>query len=138
MGLSKTKYIDDYESCARTYATLSLYHKKAPPSDVTKLLGIDPSRVSIKTEIKPTGWFYSSKDRVDSRDFRRHITYILCSLENKKKTLDELRKNDWKIVIHLYWESSEGNGGPILDSAFMKYVSEFKIDIHFDIWFSET
>ncbi len=45
-----------------------------------------------------------------------------------------LRNEGWNTRIYCFWESTEGNGGPILDYRTMELLSIFKLDIHFDVW----
>ncbi len=134
------EYDDDYSSCERTYVTLSFYHEEFCSDTVTRLLLVDPTRITKKNKrrkINKNGWFFSTQDLVESRDVRRHLRFLLDMFKNKKTEFDFLRNNDWSTVIHCFWESTEGNGGPILDYRTMELLSILKLDIHFDVWWSK-
>lgn len=129
---------DSFPSCKRTYATLSFYHDSVHAAEVTEALGCMPTRTTNANNRKPNGWFLSTKDEISSKDFRTHLFSIFRKLEGKKDSLELLRRNEWKIMLHCYWESESGNGGPILDHKTAEIVSSYAVDIHFDIWFEPT
>ncbi|RKZ79729.1 MAG: hypothetical protein DRR19_24600 [Candidatus Parabeggiatoa sp. nov. 1] len=131
------EYKDEYSSCERTYVTLSFYHEKLHSDEVTKVLIIKPTRTTEKNEqrkINKNGWFFSTQDTVESRDVRRHLRFLLDIFKNKENEVNFLRNEGWSTKIYCFWESTEGNGGPILDYRTMELLSIFKLDIHFDVW----
>lgn len=134
MCKDRIQFADDFQSCHRTYVTICFYHAASDPSVVTNILKLDPSRTAKKNR---SGWFLTTKDICNSRDFRRHVVEILNNIQDKSKEMEQLRNSGWEINMQCFWVSSSGNGGPIFDRNFMKYVSEFDLDIHFDIWFGE-
>lgn len=127
------QFIDDFQSCSRTYATLCLYHSSETTSVPIDLLGIQPDS-TVEDETVQNGWFWSSRAKVESRDCRRHIIYVLDSSTNLKESLIELRSLGWVSRNNCFWESSTGNGGPILDNDFVKILSSYDVDLHFDVW----
>lgn len=134
---SHLEYKDEYASCARTYVTLSFYHDKFYSDEVTKILTINPTRTSEKNEFKKinqNGWFFSTQDMVKSRDVRRHLRFLLNTFKNKENEFNSLRNDGWSSRVYCFWESTEGNGGPIIDHWTMKLLSQFELDIHFDVW----
>jgi len=72
------KYIDDYPTCAATYATLRIYTGETKPEIVTDTLQVNASKILRKSENGAwlNGWFLSSKDLIDSRDLRRHLDWV--------------------------------------------------------------
>jgi len=141
METSRT-YFHDYSSCSRTYATLCIYHDDLVPSQITKLLGVEPScsqqkgDVRRKGQLAPIGgWFLKTKDVIDSRDLRYHIDALLQELGPKQNSLKLLREQGYDIRLSCFWESATGNGGPLLDYQLMSVLGELSIDLHFDIWF---
>jgi hypothetical protein len=138
-------YDDDYPTCARTYATLRIYHKDLDPESITLNLGIQPTRVQVKgrpvtdsigmTFNPPIGgWFLSSKGQVASKDVRRHLDWLLAKLEGRDDALRSLREGGHRIDVTCYWLSAEGHGGPILSPAIMRRFGELEIQVSFDVY----
>src|SRR5260221_3780899 len=79
-------YDDEYGSCVATYSTLRLFSDEVPPLEISSALKLEPTSSFIKGEpISPRvnrprpqhGWLLCSKDRVISRDTRRHPDLVL-------------------------------------------------------------
>ncbi len=138
-------YIHNYPSCLRTYATLCIYHHDLEPSKITTLFGVEPSRSQIRgtplenrqgKHLATVGaWFLTSKDMVISRDVRFHIDYLLERFKGREDNFRFLHKNSYKIQMNCFWESTSGNGGPLLDYKTMSTLGKLFIDVHFDVWF---
>lgn len=98
---------DNYETCEMTFATLRIYlPEDIVPEEVTKLLRLQPDNVLREGEVRPsgrvqriTGWFLGSEGRVDSRDSRRHIHWLLDQLELCKSALKELSARGARLDI---------------------------------------
>ena len=71
----ETGYDDDYPTCARTYATLRIYHEDLDPASITRLLGVEPTHTQVKGRLCTSitgrtfnpeigGWFLSTKVHV--------------------------------------------------------------------------
>ncbi len=132
---------DEYSSCERTYVTLSFYHEKLHSDEVSKILIIKPTRTTEKNELRKinkNAWFFSTQETVESRDVRKHLRFLFGILKNKENEFNFLRNEGWIIRIYCFWESTEGNGGPILDCKTMELLSMFKLDIHFDVWWKQA
>ncbi|NEV65329.1 DUF4279 domain-containing protein [Thiorhodococcus minor] len=107
------------------------------PDDISVALGIEPTRTILKkkkTRIKKNAWFLSTQDFVDSRDLRRHLFFVAERINKKIDALSLLKNCGWNAMLHCYWESREGNGGPILDVTTLKVIAKMEIDLHFDVW----
>jgi hypothetical protein len=133
------EYNDEYPACARTYATLRIYPKSLRPDDVSMILGIAPTRVSFAGDGSlgkhVNGWFLSTKNRIQSRDTRRHIDWLLDQVETVQDKIHDLRKEESKIDIACFWESTSGNGGPTISPHQMKRLVQFDIEVWWDVWF---
>jgi hypothetical protein len=135
------KYIHDFPGCSRTYATLCIYHTSNDPVTVTDILKIIPSRTQKAGDMTSynklaaiSGWFLCTQGKLTSRDVRVHIEWILHKLKNKKESLNSLFQSGCEMRISCFWESATGNGGPILDHQFITHLSEFQLDLDFDVW----
>jgi hypothetical protein len=136
------RYKHNYPSCSRTYAALCIYHESADPQIITDRLQLKPDEtVTVGDLIRPgktatkSIWFLRTKDILQSRDFRAHIDWLLDKVSAKKKELQRLFDAGYEIKISCFWASASGNGGPYLDHEFIKRLSEFPIELDFDIWF---
>ena len=126
-------------SCSSTYTTLCIYHEVMQPDEIARIIGLEPSYISIKNmkRIKKNGWFLSTKNEANSTVLSEHLTFLLNKIETIRGNLDLLLSFGVDIRIFCFWESTSGNGGPVLDSALLKRLSDCGIDLHFDIWFDE-
>jgi len=138
----KRKYIHDYQSCSRTYATLCIYHKALSPEEITAQLNLKPDRVVRKGEpsvlgrtIPSNGWFRTTRGRTASRDLSFHIALLMKLLSPRKKNLVSLKKKKCELKISCFWESVSGNGGPYFDHEFLRELSTFPLDLDLDLWF---
>ncbi len=135
------EYKDSYAACERTYATVRIYPGDMPPDEVSNILKIRPTKVSLAGtkgggRKSINGWFFSSEGKVDSRDSRRHIDYLLDEIEASERGILELQGVGVKIDICCFWVSSAGNGGPIISPKQMARLVRLNIDIWWDVWFS--
>jgi hypothetical protein len=140
-------YDDDYGTCARTHATLLIYPVRTDPETITERLGIEPSKWQRKggplasslrrppriAEID--GWFLSTKGRVESRDLRRHIDWILDQIEGKTGELRSLQDEGARICVSCYWVSKFGEGGPTMSPEQMRKLGALNLELWFDIDF---
>jgi len=139
-------YDDDYATCLRTYATLCVYPEGIDPTEITKRLGLEPStwqrrgELSRRTDGGPPslapldGWFLSSKDRVDSRDSRRHLDWLLDRLKPQSDVLLRLQDQGCRMTVSCYWLSRYGHGGPTLPSLQMKRLADLNLELLFDFY----
>ncbi len=134
-------YDDNYATCSRTYATLII--KYLDPSTITARLEIEPSESQIKGElIRPfstriapmDGWFLCTKGRVESRDSRRHIDWLLDRIDGKAGEILRLQAEGCEMVVSCYWVSSCGQGGPTISPVQMRRLGELNIELCFDIY----
>ena len=137
------KYDDDYPTCLKTYSTLCIFSDDLDPEQITATLGATPTRSFRKGEPynkgrlhrKANGWFYSTKELVQSKDTRRHIDQILKALESKEDALKTLRQQGCEMDISSYWASASSQGGPALWPCQMVKLGNLGIEIWWDIYF---
>lgn len=136
-------YDDDYSSCSETYSSLTIYHDDSPPTDVTGMLNIEPTKeifkgkkiVGVKRPATVNGWFLSSRHKVDSCDTRRHIDWLVDQVYNKKEVIHDMIARGYTIDIFSFWVSKSANGGPTLSPYQMKRLSALNIEVSWDIYF---
>lgn len=138
-------YVDDYATCARTRATVRIYHDDADPGDVSDALGLQPSsaqRKGVSVRLgRPapplSGWFLTSERVIDSRDLRRHVDWLLDRLANKEEPLERLRSTGWRSGMSCFWASAHGHGGPIFPPAQLARLAALGFELSLDIYFTE-
>lgn len=139
-------YDDVYPTCAKTYSTLRIFSDDLAPDEITTTLIIQPTDTFRKGDLhtfgrrhrKANGWFYSTEQLTDSRDFRRHLDLILGQLQGKTNEVKSLRTRACKIDITTYWVSKSGHGGPWLMPYQMLALGSFGIPIWWDVYFPEA
>lgn len=139
------EYDDEYGTCAQTYATLCIYPGEIDPTAVTERLGIEPSSWQRQGELpqrddRPpraatlNGWFLTSKDRIDSRDSRRHIDWILDQIEPSAGALRSLQLEGCRTEVSCFWISQSGHGGPTIPPGQMKRLADLGLVLWFDFY----
>lgn len=127
----------EYPTCLATYATLRVYPRDLEPDTITRRLGLHPSRTQAPDAERPTrrrAWFLSSRDHVDSRDSRKHIDWLLDTIEPAAFGIRKLMAEGTEADILCYYLSI-GHGGPCLDPEQMRRFSEIGLSIGWDIYF---
>ena len=138
---------NDYATCARTFATLRIYHKTARPAAVSRALRVKPSSTQVtgrpwkRRAKEPTtypisGWFLTSQDQVESDDSTKHVFWLIDQIKERKAELRALEAAGWWMDISCYWDSRWGHGGPTLGSKLLAALAELQIEIWFDVYFS--
>lgn len=141
-AVKNQKFIHNYPSCARTYATLCIYHRSLEPKEITAMLNLNPDRVVKKGElsaigtIPSNGWFVTTQAKTNSRDLRFHIALLMKKLMSRRKKLVSLHKKGCELRLMCFWESASGNGGPCFDHVILQKMSTLPLDLDLDIWFA--
>jgi hypothetical protein len=133
----RTDYVDDYSACERTYATLRIYSGQNDPKEVTQRLGLEATKISVCNDASPrtvNGWFLCSDGYVNSKDSRRHIDWLLDQVEPFVISMLDLKNGGMRMDIICFWESSTGNGGPIISPQQMKRLVALELDVGWDVW----
>ena len=133
---------DAYATCARTYAIVLIIREDLNPEAVTEQLRIVPTVTVLKDQSRrgsrfkaTTGlWQLSSREQVESRDVRRHIVWLLDGLRGRECEFQRLRAEGYQTVMSCYWLSAQGQGGPMLGPLLMRRLSDFGMELWFDIY----
>lgn len=144
LKIMEPEYDDTYPACADTHSTLRVYHDHITPSEITSILGVQPTSQMIKGDkdyeaggnFELNGWFLSSSDEVESFDSRRHIDWIVDQIVDKKKEILRMIQDGFRIDISSFWISSSGNGGPTLSPYQMSRLADLQIETFWDVYFS--
>lgn len=130
-------------SCIETFATLRIFSKTMSPIVIGEQLGLDATEmlpIDQESRYKPRReanyWGLCTKGQVESKDNLLHIAALINELKNKSSQLERLRESGCQIDICNYWVST-GQGGPYLDAATIEALSSLRLDIWWDIYFSE-
>jgi hypothetical protein len=124
-----TPYNDDYQTCEETYSTLRIYSRSL---DVPKKLNLKPSDISEYEDLN--GYFYSTKNVINSKDLRRHLDYLIEMFKNKVEVLNEIQAEGNRIDLVCYWVSQNGHGGPTLSPKQLNEIAKLNVEIWFDIY----
>jgi len=143
----RTPYDDDYGTCLDTYCDLRVYPGELSPHEITKRLGVEPTEVNVAGEarkgsqgreriLKINGWFLSSEGRVESKDLRRHLDWLLERLQPAARGLAELQSlSGVRMSINCVWWSRSGHGGPTLWPEQMRAMADLNLECTFDVYF---
>jgi hypothetical protein len=149
-------YDDNYSGCLRTYATLRIYPGDIHPDEVTQRLGITPSKFWVRDETlvavpeqtaeqKPAqkaspgakavhGWFLTTHGRLDSRDTRRHVDFLLAPLLEVSAAIDSLQKQGATMDIICFWHAAPQQGGPALAPRQLRMLADLNIAIAWNVF----
>ncbi len=123
------------------YASINIYSDSVPPDEITRMLSVDCDRAVFKGKEIRSGvvaeqhaWIYTSKDRVTSEELNDHLEYLLNIIDDNSFQLQSIDEKDSWMRIFCFWESPNGNGGPIIPSKMIKRLAEFPFDLEFDVW----
>jgi hypothetical protein len=136
-------YEDDYKSCEQTYVTLRIFHTDKSPEFISNFLNIEPTTSILKGDklwkgtSQFNGWFLRTGEKVNSKDSRRHIDYLLDLVLPVKKKIDELIEDGAEIDISCFWVAQAISGGPTLSKQQLSKLSELGVDFYFDFWASQ-
>lgn len=140
-------YADDYSTCSNTFATLRIYSQTLSPEEVTRALGVQPTRTLRQGEQRGDkvsnlhGWFLSSEGRVDSRDLRRHLDWLLDQLATGANPTQQVTARIpgrvWADISCL-WISAVGHGGPTLSPKQMQRMARLGLECWFDVYLGRT
>ena len=142
---NKTIYDENYSPCSYTHAGFRVISENLDPTEITKILGIEPTRVQRageprtpgKPEIyKESGWFISTEGFLESLDCRDHLDWILERLASKQKEIKTLQDRGCWVDVSVMWDSRYGHDGPTLSPENLMGLSRLGIEVWFDIYFT--
>jgi hypothetical protein len=140
-------YEDDYPTCSATYATLRIFD--VDPEVVTERLCVQPTKTQRRGEHwrtrhglswvphKRDGWFLSNRDRVTSKDIRRHVDWLIEQVSSCSAELRKLQEEGASNDVFCYWYSKSRQGGPSLYPDAMRALGDLRLPIGFDIYFGD-
>ncbi len=139
-------YDDDYGTCRRTFATLLIYPVRTDPEAITVRLGLEPTFRRRKGGAIPPDalpaeidlWCLSTKGRVESRDSRRHIDWLLDAIEGKAAVIRSLQEEGARIAVSCFWLSQAGEGGPTISPGQMRRLGGLNIELWFEFYYDGT
>lgn len=137
------EYDDSYPTCAETYATLCIYHEDLDPEEINRLLDIDftwscrkgdpvSERESERAKRKRGSWLLRTEGKIESKDSRRHIDWLLDRIEDKSKNIIDLQQKGYEISIGCYWAASHGEGGPTVSPEQSQRLANLNIELTFE------
>jgi hypothetical protein len=118
---------------------MAIFSGTESPTAISEFLGIEPSRTTTLNPEARTinGWFLTTKGKVNSKDCRRHIDWLLDVFFPVTHKVNELQNRGVKLEISCFWSSASGNGGPTLSVKQMSRLVPLSVDIWWDVWFPE-
>ena len=145
-----TSYNDEYSTCRSTFSTLRFYSDDISPFSISEVLDIEPTEYQVLGEplnkggyregkspliYKQNGWLLSTKSILESKDFRRHLDWILDRIEDKGEALRHLLDQGVDGSISCYWLSAYGHGGPQLNSQQARRLGGLGLGLWFDFYY---
>jgi hypothetical protein len=143
----RTPYDDDYGTCERSVAKLRIYGDDLDPEALTKRLGIEPSAAQRKGQVftnspglsrtaKVGAWFLSSEGKVESRDLRRHLDWLIAQIRGVSSELRALQDEPavWMNIGCVWW-SKHRDGGPVIGPEHMRTLADLNLECGFEISF---
>ena len=134
---NSSPYDDEDESCSETFCTLRLFSATIAPEEMTAALQVEPTSSHRAGELissrgttlhAENGWRLSTESLVSSRDFRRHVDWLLARLFAAELAFQELRSKGVSADIFVYWCSARGQGGPCISAPQLKGLTRFEIE----------
>lgn len=130
-------------SCLETFATLRIFSDSLHPDEVTRRLGVEPTKrrpINLESKYRHEReshyWGWSSDSGVASRDGLEHVGAVIELLRGKHEALQELQRAGCQTDLCCYWVSS-GQGGPTLDVPTLSALASLSLDIWWDVYFSD-
>jgi hypothetical protein len=135
---------DNYATCVQTYATLCVYSDDIDPDEITKIIGIEPTSICRKGEVrtqnpkvknpyyKMNGWFYGTKDASNSRDSRRHLDILLDGPLKQREVTSALRERGCRLDVTIFYLYR--GGGPTISPDQMRGMADADIDVWWDLY----
>jgi Domain of unknown function (DUF4279) len=134
-------YDDSYPTCDETYVTLCMYPKEVDPREISKWLGLEPSSIQICGETKIgsravqiNAWFLSSKGKVNSKDSRRHLDWVLDQIGGKDKVLNAILEKGTKANLCCFWRTKHGHGSPVQSPDQMRKIGKLGLELWYDFY----
>jgi len=139
-----TAFDPQHPTCSYTHVWLRVMHEQLDPTEISGLLGIEPTKVQLAGDriydtseltYKYSGWSLQSKGHVQSRDSRDHFAWLLERISGKGNVLQSLASRGYLVDICCRWDSASGHGGPTMDPEQLVQLGSLGVEVWFDIYF---
>jgi hypothetical protein len=133
---------DEYETCERTKAVLRIATGAMHPAEVTSLIKLRPTEVTVVGSQGITNgcgtvhvgrvnqWILDSEGNVTSRDLRRHLDWVIGRVWPSREALLRLQQlPEVKMDVWCVWWSRHGDGGPALWPKQLLGLGELNLEI---------
>jgi len=124
-----------------TYATLRILGDSLLPSQITSILGIEPTESHMsgdrrgKSGIWNSGyWELSSKESVASGDLSDHIDWLISQLIPKIDEINQIKAISERMDIFCFLGCDIGNCAISLPYHLIKALSTVELDLDIDIY----
>lgn len=142
--MSEKPVITGHHNVSRTWATFRVWGKHLEPEQITRLLGIIPTRAFKAGDKRGQSgiwkhgyWGITSQDNIDSRDLGVHLEWLLGQLEPKQAEVVELtHKPDIKADVFCFWELEAVNVGIEFSPEFMGRMARLNLKLGLDTYFA--
>jgi hypothetical protein len=130
--------------CADTYASLIFLGEALVPEDISRALGVQPSKTAFKGEVfvSPSGktrtaqtgrWLFESSGHVHSSETEDHVNWLLDVVDRAGVTAASLPGVEvaW---VSCYWVSAYGHGGPAFSPRVLGRLAHHGIILSLDFY----
>ena len=120
-------------------ATLRMYHGTRPTSEVTQVLGIEPSGEhaggwdEAAQSTARNGWFLWSEGAVESPKLDDHLSWLITSVGAGWENLDSLRSAGWDADVDCSGEEGV-DAGFRLRAETLAFIGTYGLDAQVHIW----
>jgi hypothetical protein len=138
--------IEENPNCQKTHVTFRLMGPTLDLSQVTSVLGLEPSKAFAEGEkvenlthpSRPVIWMLSTQALVSSTSLEKHLRFLLDKLEPRSARLLELvREQSLEMDFFCYWLSATGHGGPELSAETLSRIGALEARLGLDIYFGD-
>ena len=79
-------------------------------------------------------WVLSSDGTIQSRDLRRHLDWLIATLQGRYIALQQLKEHHYSVDGICHWVQLGGTGGPTLSPANMRGLADLDLELGFEFW----
>lgn len=120
----------------RFHASLAVYSKSDLIGEVSKSLGVKPSRSGKKNDY--FFWIYSTQDIFPADNIEWHLLHLKSTFLSQTQDLARLVDDGMQVRIWIYFGYGGYNGGIngsfVLSNEIIDWISSFRGDIYVDVW----
>lgn len=144
--MKRASALSENPNCERTKAIFRITAELLDPDWISRQLRLTPSHAHAKGDSFSIGkqeysryprgvWYLCSEDQIDSTNLEKHLHWLLEQLEPRAPFIRSLI-DDPKILVDFVftWVSRTGHGGPVIQAATLKRLSDLSDDVSFDFY----